>query len=171
LAEYHYRTKGPSVLEELLDAPPPTRKQRWSWWPAAGLIVLAAVAYPLVLAAAAAVGAVVERWEPERLPSEQATEEFHQVQPGFEEVARRLVAEPGRTYESRLQIGSFRISHAYDTTADEVFFHEIPAGGTRLGWNPGWAYSPHGIPRGFDESTMTHVGGAWYRFTDVVVDS
>ncbi|MFE1592388.1 hypothetical protein [Nocardia sp. NPDC058705] len=96
--------------------------------------------------------------------------EFDRVRPQFAATVDRLYAEPGRTYESQLEFSSIRIEHVYDNSAGEVYFHEEPAAGARLGHNPGWAYSPTGFPRGFGPKDMTDLGDGWYRFTNVTTD-
>ncbi|MFH5231208.1 hypothetical protein [Antrihabitans spumae] len=123
-----------------------------------------------VLVATALVTTVVATPEPSRPQPDRVTQEFNSVRPEFVEEAQRLLDEPGRTYSGRMEIGPFHIRTAYDNSVGEVYFHEARGDRQPSSSNPGWVYSPHGIPRGFDETEMQDVGGHWYRFTNVSLD-
>lgn len=117
--------------------------RRWSWW---------IVPAPTVVIVAVATVMLVPR------PS------FDDTRPEFEQLARELLADPEPRY-SHLEIGRFDISYARADDDGVVYF--IEDGGLGLTVSSGWAYSPNGVPAGFDDFTATHLGGPWYEFIAV----
>ena len=139
------------------------RDRRWS---------SSAIALTVIVVTAVVVAVLVgsNEAQQQQQSSKDQLAQFDQFRTEFEVVVLQLIADPGRTYAHPSRIGPFSIIVAYDNSAGEVYFHETPPGGTSLGWNPGWVYSPHGRPVGFSDSDMEDVGGHWYRFTNVTVD-
>jgi hypothetical protein len=117
--------------------------RRWSWWIAAA---------PAVLLVAVATVMLAPR------PS------FDDTRAEFEQVALELLADP-EPLHSHLEIGRFDIRTAMSGDDGVVYF--IEDGGLGLTVSSGWAYSPHGVPAGFDDFTATHLGGPWYKFISV----
>jgi hypothetical protein len=89
---------------------------------------------------------------------------FDDTRPEFERVARELLADP-EPLHSDLEIGRLDIHTAMSGNDGVVYF--IEDGGLGLTVSSGWAYSPNGVPAGFDDFTATHLGGPWYEFVSV----
>ncbi|ARE36544.1 MULTISPECIES: hypothetical protein [Rhodococcus] len=100
---------------------------------------------------------------------------FDQYRADFETVAQQLLQEPDDPYSDGyhrdLRIGRFDISYANVSSEAHVYFYDARDGLDILD-NPGWVYAPDGVSdKTFNQLRLEDIGGGWYRFPHLVVDS